>query len=231
MLSILKNKKVIFFDVGYTLDYPASGDWMITNKFIEIFGKKDISFNKSELQKTKDKAIAFLSNNHLILTEEAEYEQFHKFYSLINKELVFYFSDDEIQQIAYDRTYNMSNYIAYPDADSVLGVLSQEYKLGIISDTWPSIEHQLEALNLRQYFSFATYSCNLGVFKPDERMYLDALEKSGVRAEETVFIDDSVINLKGAAKCGITPILITANNASDVETEFVKIRSLTELLN
>lgn len=33
--EILKEKKVIFFDVGYTLDYPASGDWMFTQKFIE----------------------------------------------------------------------------------------------------------------------------------------------------------------------------------------------------
>lgn len=230
MMNILKNKKVIFFDVGYTLDYPASGDWMIINKFNEICRIKDITLDKEKLQKAKDTAVAFLSNNHLVFTEDAEYEQFQKFYSIIDKELGLTLSDYEIQQIAYDRTYNMNNYIAYPDAVSVLGILSKEYKLGIISDTWPSIEHQLEALNLRQYFSFATYSCNLGVFKPDERMYLDAIEKSGVRAEETIFIDDSVINLKGAAKCGITPILITANPASDIETNFVKIHSLMELL-
>ena len=30
MPDILKDKKVIFFDVGYTLDRPASGDWMFT---------------------------------------------------------------------------------------------------------------------------------------------------------------------------------------------------------
>ena len=28
MNKILENKKVIFLDVGYTLDAPASGDWM-----------------------------------------------------------------------------------------------------------------------------------------------------------------------------------------------------------
>ena len=28
MLNLLKDKEVIFFDVGYTLDAPASGDWM-----------------------------------------------------------------------------------------------------------------------------------------------------------------------------------------------------------
>jgi len=36
MLNLLKDKKVIFFDVGYTLDAPASGDWMFTNQFLEV---------------------------------------------------------------------------------------------------------------------------------------------------------------------------------------------------
>ena len=29
MNKVLVGKKVIFFDVGYTIDYPASGDWML----------------------------------------------------------------------------------------------------------------------------------------------------------------------------------------------------------
>lgn len=40
MLDILRDKKVIFFDVGYTLDMPASRDWMFTNKFLELAGEK-----------------------------------------------------------------------------------------------------------------------------------------------------------------------------------------------
>ena len=61
-------------------------------------------------------------------------------------------------------------------------------------------------------------------------MYLDALEKCGHNAKETVFIDDCPQNLDGAAELGITPILITANPASDVETPYRKIRSLSELI-
>ncbi|MBO4872989.1 MAG: hypothetical protein J5496_06205 [Lachnospiraceae bacterium] len=45
-----------------------------------------------------------------------------------------------------------------------------------------------------------------------------------------MFIDDSPQNLEGAAELGITPILIAANPASDVETPFRKIRSLSELI-
>ena len=61
-------------------------------------------------------------------------------------------------------------------------------------------------------------------------MYKDALNKCGCRAEETVFIDDSVRNLEGAAKLEITPILIASNPVSDVDSPYVKIHSLKELL-
>ena len=70
----------------------------------------------------------------------------------------------------------------------------------------------------------------MGVFKPDRRMYLDALNKCGVPADGTVFIDDSLRNLEGAAALGIMPVLIAANPASDVETSFLKIRDLRELI-
>ena len=100
----------------------------------------------------------------------------------------------------------------------------------MISDTWPSIGRQLEYLGIARYFSFETYSCYVGVFKPDRRMYLDALGKSGVSAKETVFIDDSVRNLDGAAALGIYPILIAANPESDVDTSYLKIHDLRELL-
>ena len=70
----------------------------------------------------------------------------------------------------------------------------------------------------------------VGVFKPDQRIYLDALNKCGVPAGETVFIDDGVRNLDGAAALGITPILIAANPDSDVKTDYLKIRDLRELI-
>ena len=61
-------------------------------------------------------------------------------------------------------------------------------------------------------------------------MYLDALSKCGFPAEDTVFVDDRIDNLEGAAKVGITPILITINPESDMETSFCKIKELRDLL-
>ena len=230
MLDILRDKKVIFFDVGYTLDMPASGDWMFTGMFLEAAGEKLKQRTETEIQRARDAGLRFLDNDHLIKTVEAEIQNFFDYYSIISNELDLGLSVKERDQIARDRACNMKNYIPYPGITEVLGTLSKTHKLGIISDTWPSIEPQLEHIGVSQYLSFTTFSCFVGVFKPDKRIYLDALNKCGVPAEETVFIDDVVRNLDGAAALGITPILIAANPASDVETDYLKIHDLRELI-
>ena len=230
MIQQLRDKKVIFFDVGYTLDMPASGDWMFTKRFLEEAGDGLKRRGNDEISRARDKALHFLAGNHLVTTVEAEIEQFYRYYSMISDELGLALSEAQRKQIAWDRACNMENYVPYPGIREVLETLSWTHRLGIISDTWPSIEQQLEYIGLSQYFSFATYSCYVGVFKPDPHMYRDALAKSGVSAGETVFIDDSVANLDGASALGICPILIAANPASDVETSYLKIKDLRELI-
>ncbi len=230
MNEILRDKKVIFFDVGYTIDRPASGDWIFTNKFYEITGDKLKKYSPEQIKKARELGMDYLEKNHLICDENEENERFLHYYEVINDTLKLGLSDDDLIMISHDRTYNMDNYIIYPDAKKVIEALSNSHKLGIISDTWPSIENQLRTLEVRQYFSFTTYSFSLGVFKPDKRMFIDALEKCGHDAKESVFIDDCIPNLEGAAEMGITPILIAANPVSDVETSFMKIHSLSELI-
>ena len=230
MLDILRDKKVIFFDVGYTLDAPASGDWMFTNKFLELAGEKLKQRTETEIQRARDTGLRYLNQDHLILTVEAEIRNFFDYYSIISDQLDLGLSEEERDRIAQDRACNMKNYIPYPGIVEVLSTLSTTYKLGIISDTWPSIETQLEYIGVSQYLSFCTFSCFVGVFKPDKQIYLDALNKCGVPAGETVFIDDAVRNLDGAAALGITPILIATNPEVDVSTDYPKIWDLRELI-
>ena len=54
MIELLKDKKVIFFDVGYTLDYPLSGDWMFTKKFYELVDDKLNKYSSDEIQRARD---------------------------------------------------------------------------------------------------------------------------------------------------------------------------------
>lgn len=230
MIDQLKDKKVIFFDVGYTLDRPASGDWMFTKRFLEEAGDVLKRRGRDEISRAWEAGLRFLAGEHLVTTVDAEIDQFYRYYSILSDELNLGLSEEQRKRIARDRACNMENYVPYPGIREVLEKLSRTHRLGIISDTWPSIEQQLEYLGVAQYFSFTTFSCYLGVFKPDPRMYQDALAKSGAAAKETVFIDDSVRNLDGAAALGIYPVLIAANPDSDVKTDYLKIRDLRELI-
>ena len=230
MIQQLRDKKVIFFDVGYTLDMPASGDWMFTKLFLQEAGNRLKRCSDQKISQAREAGLNYLTRNHLVTTVEAEIEQFFQYYSIISDELDLGLSGNQRKEIAQDRACNMNNYIPYPGIHEALETLSKTHRLGVISDTWPSIEQQLEYIGISHFFSFRTFSCNLGVFKPDSRMYMDALGKSGIPAEKTVFIDDNVRNLEGAAAQGIMPILIAADPEADVETSFLKIRDLRELI-
>ena len=230
MISQLRDRKVIFFDVGYTLDMPASGNWMLTGKFLELAGAQMKQRSEAEVRKAAEEGLRFLTENHLVTTVEEEIRQFFVYYSLLSDQLRLGLTQAECEMIARDRACNMKNYVPYPGITEVLEALSRTHRLGVISDTWPSIEHQLDHIGAARYLSFRTFSCYVGAFKPDRRIYLDALGKCGVPAEKTVFIDDSVRNLQGAAELGILPILIAANPESDVETEYLKIHDLRELI-
>ena len=114
MIDLLMDKKVIFFDVGYTLDAPASGNWMFTNQFLELAGEKLKKKSEEEISKAFDAGLRYLTDNHLVTTVDAEIRQFHEFYSIISDHLNLGLSDENLNQIARDRACNMKNYIPTP---------------------------------------------------------------------------------------------------------------------
>ena len=230
MHDILKDKSVIFFDVGYTLDRPASGDWMLTAKFNELAGERFGKHSRLRIAMAMKAGYRLLMKKAAITDEDEEEILFRDFYGILSKKLKLGLTDAEITEIAADRTRNMNNYVIYPDVRKVLSELSKTHRLGIISDTWPSIDSQLRSFDILKYFSFFTYSCSVGAFKPDRRIFMDALGKCGCDPRETVFIDDSPHNLDGAAELGMGTVLIASNPASDVPSGHLKIHSLSELL-
>jgi putative hydrolase of the HAD superfamily len=58
-------------------------------------------------------------------------------------------------------------------------------------------------------FDHLTWSCELLTAKPDPEIYRHTLEKLGIAAEETIFIDDLQRNIDAAKALGIDGILFT----------------------
>lgn len=62
--------------------------------------------------------------------------------------------------------------------------------------------------NFDDYFIKAHYSHELGVRKPYPESYLKLLEIENLKAEETLFIDDTAKNIEGAKQAGLQTILL-----------------------
>lgn len=116
----------------------------------------------------------------------------------------------------------------YPETIEVLEYFHHRgYKMGVISDTSPSLEYTLQQLGIAKYFTSFTASAVVGADKPSPIIFNAALRAQGVLAEESLYVDDYKPEADGAREQGFTSFLIdrTGRN-SDVWT----IQSLTQLI-
>ena len=207
--------KGIFFDLGWTLVYPPSGDWEFTEPAKKLF-RWDVYVTLPEERRVQGRKAAYdtFRPRHKMATLEEEYQQNLDYYG-------------EIARLFPELG-------ATPQDVETLEALRGKYKLGVISDTWPSIVPVLEEFGLPGYFDTLTYSFEVGCFKPDPRMFADALGKMGLPPEQCVFIDDTAQNLVGAQKLGIQPVQIRKKPGADPCPEGMlsidKISGILELL-
>ncbi len=129
-----------------------------------------------------------------------------------------------------DRVYNEANYVFFEDAKMTLEALKEKYKIGVISDTDPSIIRVLKNAGIYDYFDHLTLSYELGESKPSFVMYRNALETMDLQATETEFIDDYEKNLEGAAALGIQPVLTLLHPNAQESTTYPTTKRLSDLL-
>ena len=84
--------------------------------------------------------------------------------------------------------------------------LKPKYRIGIISNAWRQLAELLDGLGIRDAFDVVVGSGDVGVMKPDPRIYRLALEGLGVQPGEAVFVDDFIENIKGARALGMHAI-------------------------
>ena len=89
----------------------------------------------------------------------------------------------------------------------VRSLKSKGYKIAILSNTDAAAVKRLKNLKIVNEFDVAVFSCEVGVLKPDKRIYKLALEKLDVRPEEAIFIDDQERWVEAARRLGIRGIV------------------------
>ncbi len=105
---------------------------------------------------------------------------------------------DELKEIIRNMNYINLNIV------DLLKSLKKSYIIAALNNEvkeWN--DYRIEKFNLRDYFSFIVSSCNVGLSKPDIKIYSILLNILNFNAEEIIFIDDRPENLIPAEKLGI----------------------------
>jgi len=102
--------------------------------------------------------------------------------------------------------------------------------LGVVSN-WDSRLHTiLKGTGLAEYFDFILASAEVGSAKPDKKIFIEAIRRSGVKPAEVCHIgDDLRADIRGANSVGIEAILIDRNRKHK-KNSLATISSFQELL-
>jgi haloacid dehalogenase superfamily, subfamily IA, variant 3 with third motif having DD or ED/haloacid dehalogenase superfamily, subfamily IA, variant 1 with third motif having Dx(3-4)D or Dx(3-4)E len=84
--------------------------------------------------------------------------------------------------------------------------LRPERKVCLISNAWSGLRTFITRQKLDDVFDAMVISAEVGLIKPDPRIYRLALAKLGARPEESVFIDDVPANVAAARSAGMVGI-------------------------
>ncbi len=96
--------------------------------------------------------------------------------------------------------------------ETALPKLEKNYELGIISNHGQSwVEWLMDYQGFGKHFKYPIFSCddNVKCGKPGKRIYQAALELSGRKPEECMFIDDKFPNVEAARGFGFHSFVYT----------------------
>lgn len=207
------------FDYGRVLAYPKAGNWFITQNTRKIIGVPNYVrclLNYKKIGIALKNSHKFLNDNHLLHTEQEEYLQFIEFYKIFFQSMNFKKDmTKECQNLAHDIVYNDDKVSFYDDVIPAFTDIKKNYKIVILSDTWPSLKRILQNKGILPLIDGLIMSCDYGETKETTKLFEIATQKLDLIPKECVFIDDSVSNLENAEKAGYNPILMDRNDNID----------------
>ena len=119
----------------------------------------------------------------------------------------------------------------FPETIEVLEYFySKGYKIGVISDTSPSLEYTLQQLGTAKYFTSFTASSLVGAGKPSPIIFNAALNAQGVSAKESIYVDDYKLEADGAREQGFTSFLIDRTGKDKDEWTITNLKQLIDFV-
>ena len=205
--------KGLLLDNGHTLARPTTptwasgsgGEWWFGPWFHEVLARHGIGgLLPSDLDAALPHGMAYLDQHHHLTTEREELDQFSIFYQRVLGSVGMRVPDERIFGELAAAKLDTAQMEAYPDVIPFLRFFKQQHlTLGLVSNTWPSLERIYQALGLRDFFDVFVISAHVGCVKPDRRIFEHAIKGTGLPADTLFFVDDEEEYVQEALRLGM----------------------------
>jgi HAD superfamily hydrolase (TIGR01549 family) len=116
-----------------------------------------------------------------------------------------------IEALAYQAILDVENWYPYDDTKPVLRALAERgVPVGIVSDIPFDLRVNFAAHGLAEYVGAYALSYELGVEKPDPKMFLKACADLGADPRRTLMVGDNAPRDGGAVACNLRVLLLPA---------------------
>jgi putative hydrolase of the HAD superfamily len=226
-----KRYEHVFFDLDHTLwDFARNSRETLEELFHDFEVYKEVSDFE-----------AFFETYHQI--NDAKWEAYRK--GLLTKEQLraSRFSDTLLQfgirdahrGLLMDKQYlERSPYKKhlFPGTLEVLGALYEKYKLHIVTNGFIEVQHiKLKSSGLIDFFEHTISSEQVGVNKPDPRIFTYALRQAGAHRKTALMVGDHwEADIQGARSVGMDQAYFVPHANPEVKEATYIIRDLRELL-
>lgn len=188
----------IFFDAGGVLFKTSFQGAGRIKQILQQRGFNEDSIH-SALQKADEFSRTIFNEEHIIATWEDEKSYWEQYYGLIATEL----GDELLSHELFVCTHFVNHCELFPEVKDVLELLGSKYRLGVISNAFPSMDWAFDRLGIRAYFQPLILSAFANTSKPKASIYHLAVKKANTYPEESLFIDDLLVNVEGARQIGM----------------------------
>ena len=132
------------------------------------------------------------------------------------------------------QSHRRQRHIVYSDVEPVLKKLQQSYKLALVSNGAPDLQREkFQGSRLGPYFDIVVISGEVGIGKPDPRIFEIVLGRLGVSAEMAVMVGNSLkSDIAGGQQVGLKAVWLNRDNKDNdnsVKPDY-EINNLNELL-
>lgn len=133
-------------------------------------------------------------------------------------------------QLRYETWGNPDNYRLYPDILPTLKALKERgIYVACVSNEDGWLSNFFDQFEIKSYFEFVLTSAEIGVEKPNPKVFLTALAKTDFKPGEVLFVGDSYISdYQGAEAVGMKPLLIDRDRKNK-QNSVVSIDDLTKI--